>query len=236
MDVNNSHKVATGIEAGISDKPISTQGTVLSGVDLTLSSKSVNDLISGLNGWGSFNLGKVTPNFYIKLQALEKQGFLKLRSTPKLSTLNGHLATLSIGQKEYYLESTNSIINSQTPQNYITQQYKPVEANLSISINPIVSSSSKITLEIEVNQSSFTDRIAETAPPGTNTRTFKSLIRVGDGEMIILGGLEEASISDSGSGIPFLSRIPIIKWFFSSRTRAKSNNKLTIFVKPTVIY
>ena len=54
--------------------------------------------------------------------------------------------------------------------------------------------------------------------------------------MVLLGGLEEKATRESGSGVPFLSRIPVIKWFFSSRTKEKSRSKLNIFIKPTVIY
>jgi type II secretory pathway component GspD/PulD (secretin) len=54
--------------------------------------------------------------------------------------------------------------------------------------------------------------------------------------MIMLGGLEENQTNNSGSGLPFLSRIPILRWFFGSRTKTKSKSKLTIFIKPTVIY
>ena len=62
------------------------------------------------------------------------------------------------------------------------------------------------------------------------------MMRVKNQEMILLGGLEQNSTNESGSGIPFLSRIPIIKWFFSSRSRSKSDNKLAVFIRPTVIY
>ncbi|MCE3229881.1 MAG: type and secretion system protein, partial [Bacteroidetes bacterium] len=65
---------------------------------------------------------------------------------------------------------------------------------------------------------------------------FKSLVRVKNGEMIMLGGLEENQTNNSGSGLPLISRIPILKWIFGNRTKAKSENKLTIFIKPTVIY
>ena len=57
-----------------------------------------------------------------------------------------------------------------------------------------------------------------------------------NGEMILLGGLDELKKEDSGSGTPLLSRIPIIKWFFSSRKKGKNNSKLHIFIKPTVVY
>ncbi len=117
-----------------------------------------------------------------------------------------------------------------------TQQYKPVNADLSLVINPQVSGDEQITMTINVKQSSFTERISSTAPPGTINRDFQSLIRVKNGEMIMLGGLEENSASSSGSGLPLISRIPVLKWIFGNRTKSKSENKLTIFIKPTIIY
>lgn len=236
VDVRNSRTVSTGIEAGLGKAPAKTSGRAFPGLDLSLSSASVNDLISGINGFGFINLGKVTPNFYLTLKLLEEQGVLRLRSTPKLATLNGHEAKMSIGKTEYYLEVSNNVIGTQNPQNIITQQYKSVNADLSLSINPIVSGDEQITLDIGVKQSNFTERISPSAPPGTITRDFQSLIRVKNEEMVILGGLEENATNDSGSGVPILSRIPVLKWFFSSRNKSKSKSKLTIFIKPTVLY
>ena len=167
---------------------------------------------------------------------MESQGILRLRSTPQLATLNGNEAKMSIGETQYYLETQNNIIGSQNPQNQVTQQYKSVNADLALTIKPVVSGDEQITLDITVKQSSFTARISNTAPPGQITRDFQSNLRVKNGETVMLGGLEEGTNNDSGSGVPLLSRIPIIKWFFSSRTRAKSRSKLTVFIKPTVIY
>lgn len=236
VDVSNTRTVSTGIEAGLGKDKTTTGGKVFPGVDLSFSSNSLNNIIDGINGLGIVNIGKVTPNFYLKLKALEEQGVLKLRSTPKLATLNGHEAKMSIGTTEYYLETSNNVIGSQNPQNIITQQYKSVNADLSITINPIVSGDEQITMDIKVKQSSFTARISPSAPPGTISRDFQSLIRVKNEEMIILGGLEEESSNDAVSGLPLLSRIPVLKWIFSSRTKAKGKKKLTIFIKPTVIY
>jgi type IV pilus assembly protein PilQ len=236
VDVRDSKTLSTGIEAGIGQSKPSTLGVVYPNLDMTLNSSSINNLINGLNGIGSINLGKVTPNFYLKIKALDQQGVLKIRSTPRLATLNGHEANLSIGRTEYYLEVSNNVIGTQNPQNIITQTYKSVNADLALKINPIVSGDEQITLEIDVKQSSFTERISPSAPPGTITRDFKSLIRVKNEEMILLGGLEEYSTNDIGSGVPFLSRIPVLKWFFSTRDYNKSKNKLTLFIKPTVIY
>jgi type IV pilus assembly protein PilQ len=182
------------------------------------------------------NLGNVTPNFYFSLKALESRGIIKLRSTPQIATLNGNEAKLSVGQQQYYLEVSNNVIGAQNPQNIISQNYKSVNADLAITVNPSVSGDEQITLEINVKQSSFTERINPSAPPGTITRDFKSMIRVKNQEMIVLGGLEENSLNDTGSGLPLLYRIPVLKWLFGNRTKSKSNNKLTIFVRPTVLY
>ncbi len=232
MYVNKTINESTGINAGLGESPVETTGTVFPGADLTIGANKINQI---LNGAGWVNLGNVSPNFYVTLQALESQGFLEVQSTPKLSTLNGHEATLSIGNTEYYLEERSQLYGTQNPQQTFTQEYKAVKAELSVKIKPIVSGDDQITLDIEVSQSDFTERISKTAPPGTVNRDFTSLIRVKNQEMILLGGLNENRESDSGSGTPILSRIPIIKWFFSSRQYEKGDSKLSVLIRPTVI-
>lgn len=236
VDYKKSRTLATGISAGVGQTPKTPGGSVYPGIDFTLSTDAINDLINSFNGFGFLNLGKVTPNFYLSIQALEEDGILKTRSTPKLATINGHEASLSIGQTEYYLEIANNVIGSQNPQNIISQQYKSVKADLSVTINPIVSGDGQVTLDIKVKQSSFTPRISPNAPPGTVTRDFQSLIRVRDQEMILLGGLEEKVTDETGSGFPFLSRVPVLKWIFGKRTRKHQKSKLNIFIKPTILY
>lgn len=237
-DVRKSNTLSAGISAGLGQKPASTSGTLVPQFDLNLNATSINNLISGINGLGVINLGNVTPNFYLTIKALEQQGVLKVRSTPQLATLNGHEAKLSIGKTEYYLEVQNQLVNTNNVQQNLlqSQQYKPVNADLALTIDPQVSGDEQITMTINVKQSTFTERISNTAPPGSINRDFQSLVRVKNGEMIMLGGLEENTTSHSGKGLPGISRIPFIRWLFGDRTKTKSENKLTIFIKPTIIY
>ncbi len=237
-DVRKSNSLSAGISAGLGAGTGTTGGTLLPDYNVTLNSKSINNLISGINGFGLINLGNVTPNFYLSLKAMESNGILKLRSTPQIATLNGHEAKLSVGQTQYYLEVNNNLVNNLNQQQNIlqTQNWKPVNADLSITIDPQVSGDEQITMTINVKQSSFTERVSNTAPPGSINRDFQSLVRVKNGEMIMLGGLEENQINNSGSGLPFLARVPFLKWIFGNRTKSKSENKLTIFIKPIVIY
>lgn len=237
-DIRKTNTLAAGITAGLASAPVSSSISVLPGIDATLGTKSINNLINGINGFGVINLGNVTPNFYLTIKALESQGILKTRSTPQIATLNGHEAKISIGETTYYIEVQNQLLNNLSVQQNLlqTQQYKSVNADLSITIDPQVSGDEQITMTINVKQSTFTERVGTTGPPGTINRDFQSLVRVKNGEMVMLGGLEENSVKHSGKGLPGLSRIPVLRWIFGERTKAKSQNKLTIFIKPTIIY
>jgi len=166
---------------------------------------------------------------------MEEAGLVKVRSPPKLSTLNGHEASLSIGNTEYYLEERTDFIVNQSTSQKTTQVYQSVTAEFKLVITPIVSGDSFITMDVSVDQSDFTGRISKQAPPGQVSRNFSSLIRVANEEMVLLGGLEEKNIKDTGSGWPLLNRIPILKWLFSNRSKEKQDNKLNIFIKPTII-
>jgi type IV pilus assembly protein PilQ len=236
VDVSKSTNLNFGISATLGGEgvPENTSGTIFPEYNMNLNSESVNGLINNFNGLGLVNLGKVTSQFYMNINALEKDGLIKVKSTPKLSTINGQEAVLSIGQTEYYLQVNNSFIGSQNPSLSRQENWQPVNASLSITINPMVSSDGNVTLTISVTQSSFTERVSSTAPPGAVNKDFKSTIRVKNGEMILLGGLENKSTSNSGDGFPFLSRIPIIKWFFSRRIKEDKESKFNLFIKPTV--
>lgn len=237
LEVNKSAIVETGISAGIGNKPVTTSGAVFPSVDINLGAQTINKIINGFSGFGSLNVGSVVPNFYLSLKAMESNGNLKIRSSPRLSTLNGHKAYLSIGETTYYVVTNQNFYGSQIPQASEVKNYQPIDAELSLTIMPLVSGDGQITMDIKVIQSSFNgQKVDANAPPGINSREFTSIIRVKDQDIIVLGGLEESVKDDSGSGVPILARIPVIKWLFSSRRREDSKKKLTVLIKPTVIY
>lgn len=235
VDVRKGKTVKTGISAGVSDS-VRTGGTILPGIDYTFGANSINNFLSRLGRNGAVNLGRVTPNFYVKLSALENNNNVDIRSVPKLSTLNGHSANLSIGSSRYYSQRTQNVIPSLNAQTVVTEQFTEVNANLEIDIRPVVSGDDQVTLNIKVNISDFIGNPPLNAPPPKSTSKFSSIIRAKNEDMIVLGGLERTESSENGSGIPILSRIPVLKWLFSSRE--KSNNKVVtlVFIKPTILY
>ncbi|MEM6685026.1 MAG: hypothetical protein AAF617_04440 [Bacteroidota bacterium] len=235
IDVSKLSQVETGISWGIGDGPTETSGSIFPTTNLTLGANTVNRVIGGFDGLGSFNLGKVVPEFFASISAMEKDGDIKIRSTPKISTLNGHRATLSNGTTSYYAVTQRNIYGTNNPQTSEITNYYPIDAELGISIKPVVSGDGQVTLDIFVIQSSFGNRIDDNAPPDINSREFRSIIRMRDQDIAVLGGIETKEKRDEGDGVPFLARIPVIKWLFSKRKRKDAKSKLTVLIKPTVI-
>jgi len=235
VDVSNTSSSEAGISMGLGKEPAKTSGTLSPGIDFTLNGNSLNKLINSFNGFGSINLGKVNTNFYMGLKMLEENGKVVLRSTPKLSTLNGHKATLKSGETKYYKESQTNIIGTQNPLQSESYQWKNIEADLTLDIIPYVSLDSCISMSINLTQSEFTERESADAPPGTTNRSFNSIIRVKNQETVLLGGIEKNMVSSSSSGLPLIARIPILKWLFGSSSKNKKIQKLNVFIKPTII-
>jgi len=236
LEVNRSAITETGISFGVGDQPVETRGEFFPAGNVNIGARDVNKVIGNFDGFGSLNIGKVVPNFYLDIKAMEASGTLKIRSTPKLATINGHKAYLSSGETTYYAVTNQTFFGSQIPQTSEITNYYPIDAELSLEILPFVSGDGQITLDVQVLQSAFSgERITEEAPPGISSREFSSIVRMQDQDVVVLGGIESIRKDDSGSGVPFLARIPVIKWLFSKRRREATKRNLNILIRPTVI-
>jgi len=235
VDVHKGRTVSTGITAGISDS-VRTGGTILPSLNYTLGSRSINDFLNTFGRATSLNLGHVVPNFYVGLSALEANNNVDIRSVPKLSALNGHHAIMSIGNKRYYKDVTQNIYpSSTTTQTVLLNTYKEVNADLTIAIKPVVSGDDQVTLGIQVNISDFTSFPVDGSPPPQSTSKFETSLRVHSEDTIVLGGIERTENDDSSSGVPLLSRIPVLKWLFSRKTKTTSKVVTVLFIKSTII-
>jgi len=238
VDYNSNRGTEIGLDLGVigENNNVKTTGTLSPGITLSGGSQGINQILKSFENIGMMNLGRVPNNFFFNLKLLESKGVISTKSTPKLTTINGQEASLSLGKSEYYLEVQNNIIGTQNPTISSSQNYRSVSADLTVSIKPIISLDGMVTLEVTVDQSDFTARINESAPPGKVTRKFESTVRLQNEETIILGGLEDISKQNTSSGLPFLSRIPVLKYLFGSQTNNKSKTRLNIFITPIIHY
>ncbi|MCH9032238.1 MAG: hypothetical protein IIB00_08275, partial [candidate division Zixibacteria bacterium] len=73
-------------------------------------------------------------------------------------------------------------------------------------------------------------------PPTIDRRVLESMVKVGDGETIVLGGLVSTTETESVKKFPFLGDIPIIGRLFQNKTKTSNKSELMIYITPHVYY
>ncbi len=208
------------------------------GLTIQGDNNDVNNAFSpGGNLFGVANLGKLPNNFFFKIQALDQEGIVNIRSRPQISTLNGHTASIEVGTTQYYLLTTTTPL--QSANQVVTQEsqrFEKIEANVLLEITPWVSSSGEVTAEIHPEFNTPVGRLNPDVPPTISRRVLDSTVRLRDGETIILGGLIQESESETINKIPILGSIPLIGRLFRNKSTNLNRSELVIFITPHVFY
>jgi hypothetical protein len=71
--------------------------------------------------------------------------------------------------------------------------------------------------------------------PVPTSRVYQAPLEVQSGYTVAIAGLDEATDSREGTGVPVLSRIPVVGWAFKNRYRDRSRKNLMIFITPTIM-
>lgn len=164
----------------------------------------------------------------VELTAMEDKGVGKIVSSPRIATLNNQEANIRSGVEiplqEVRVESGVG-----------TSEVDFVEAVLSLTVTPQVTSGGDIILRIEADRSvpDWT-RIID-GIPAINTREAQTQVMVKDGETVVIGGLLQETKSKNKSRVPFLSDIPVIGAAFQSKAEIHDTEELLIFITPKVI-
>ena len=95
-------------------------------------------------------------------------------------------------------------------------------------------------MEVEVKAEKFDETQSNTyqgqSLPAKKIREAKSVVTVRDGEIIVLGGLQEVQVDSTESKYNLLSDIPYLgKKFFRPKTVKYTPTELLIFLKPTIM-
>jgi len=121
-----------------------------------------------------------------------------------------------------------------------TRGFTPINATLTVNITPQINKNNMVNLQIDVNNSVFTQAESSSSSPTSqgspiNTNEVKTRVSVANGETLVLGGIMSEQYSTTSSGVPFLENIPIVGWFFKGKTRKISRSHFMIFVCPRVL-
>lgn len=202
---------------------------------------SLSSLGQGLNigiANGTITLpGSTTPilNLGMLASALETDTKSNILSTPNLLTLDNEEAKIIVGQNVPFITGSYA----QTGTTATATPFQTIErkdVGLTLRIKPQVSEGGAIKLQIyqevsSVDQTTLTNSAGVT----TNKRSLESIVLVNDGQIIVLGGLIQDSVSDSKSKVPFLGDVPWLGSLFRYDSRSHTKTDLMVFLRPYIL-
>ncbi len=172
-------------------------------------------------------------NLSVLLRALETDNNANILSTPTLLTLDNEEARIVIGQNVPFITGQYAISGAATtPTPFQTIERKDV--GLTLRIRPQISEGGLVRLQIFQEVSSIADATGA-AGVITNKRSVESTVLVNDGQIIVIGGLIQDSVSDGVSKVPGLGDLPLLGGLFRTNTRSRTKTNLMIFLRPTVL-
>jgi hypothetical protein len=91
-----------------------------------------------------------------------------------------------------------------------------------------------VTLKIYQEVSKVKDKAA-----ATGTQYFKTVVEneliANDGQTIIIGGLIDENVFNNRQGVPFLSKIPILGFFFGTTDDTAHRREIIVLIRPRII-
>ncbi len=162
------------------------------------------------------------------LHALGTDGRSKVISTPRVMVLDNEKATINVGDQ--ISVDTGSSTGTTTGGNVVTtRQY--LSTGVILTVTPRINAGGRVTLDVNQEVSS--------PGPGSNptisTRKAQTVVTVSSGETMVLAGLIADTNTTGSSGIPLLSKIPLIGGLFGTQSLIKKRTELVLLITPTVV-
>ncbi|HJW43433.1 MAG TPA: type IV pilus secretin PilQ, partial [Geothrix sp.] len=176
--------------------------------------------------WLSFLSNRFSINAV--LQAMEKDGTLKIVSSPKVVTQNNKKATILSGEKIPYPTQQGGAQGGA-----ITVAF--IDANLQLDVTPQITNEGTIIMDLKVEKAEADFTRSVNGTPTIIRKAIETQVLVRDGGTAVLGGVYITNSSTGQTGVPFLSKIPLIGFLFRNDTKAEKNVELLIFITPRVI-
>lgn len=151
----------------------------------------------------------------------------RLLANPRIAALDGCTAQIMIGDK-LAVESRQK----NGTETYITVNY--IDVGIKLEVTPTVHEDGTITTRIKPEVSNKTDETTS-GNPNIRSRQAETMLRVKDGETIVLGGLIQRAESKDMLKFPILGDIPLIGQLFRSTNKEKRETELIILITPKLL-
>ena len=106
---------------------------------------------------------------------------------------------------------------------------------LILRVKPQINEGNAVKLEVEQEVSTISLSAQQATDLITNKRSIKTSVLVDDGQVLVLGGLVDDTVTEVEQKVPGLGDIPGLGWLFKSRRASKTKRNLMVFLKPTIL-
>jgi general secretion pathway protein D len=166
------------------------------------------------------------------ISALEAESNVKVLSSPQLMVTDNQSASITVGTQVPVL--TSSSTGGDTGGN-VVQQVEYVDTGVLLNVTPHINAGGYVSMEVSQEDSVPGAPLPPSGNVQIDTRSIKTSISVQSGETIVLGGLIQERNTDGVTGVPVLSRIPVLGALFSERTEEANRTELIVLITPRVI-
>ena len=176
----------------------------------------------------------------VTLEALKQQGQVQVVSQPRIRTLNNQAAIVRVGTDEpffirnvEYQEVGDEVIPIET------DTLNNVTTGLVLTVTPQISEGGLVTMDVNpvlTRIAGYVDsKDGASSAPVLDIKQSSTLVRVYDGETIVVGGLIQETVSNNKRSVPVIGDIPGIGALFSATYDQDARKELVIFLTPHII-
>lgn len=152
---------------------------------------------------------------------------------PQVRITEGEEGSFSIGDRVPIPVTSFNTANTAGSNIVPITSYQYQNVGIDVSITPRVHHNEEVSLDVSIEVSNISGQI-ETQPI-IGSRNIETSIRLRDGETNFLAGLIRTSETNSQSGIPGLSEIPVLGRLFSRRSTDNARTDIVLTLTPHII-
>ncbi len=173
---------------------------------------------------------------------LKKYGDVKVLSNPKILTLNNQPAIINVGDQLAYQYETSGTTNIQGGSTVGTQTYAIGQSFVGITLyvipeitddNQIIMKINPVTSELLNDQEN--NGSIRRLPPDVKIKQLTSIVKVKDGQKILIGGLVSKNIANDHNKVPVLGDVPLLGRLFHSTTKRAKKSELFVLIVPKIV-
>jgi len=168
------------------------------------------------------------------IQALESTNRFEVISRPFVFTANNQLASIASGER--VAVPTQSISSLDAGGN-VSSSIGFEEVLLRLDVVPLINSKDEVTLTVSQENENITGTtvIGGNEVPDIATQQFETTVRLPNKAIVVLGGIIQEDDNELVTGLPFLTKIPLVKNLLGSTSKQKNRKELLIFLQPHII-